>query len=51
VRVRSIAAPIAWPKRRVLAQAHELEAKRRRSGLVKDETELAEFFSGKLPVK
>jgi ATP-dependent helicase HrpA len=35
--------------RRVLEQAHELEAKRRRSGLVKDETELAVFFAGKLP--
>jgi ATP-dependent helicase HrpA len=37
--------------RRVLAQAHELEAKRRRSGLVKDEGELAEFFAGKLPAE
>ncbi len=37
--------------RRVLAQALELEAKRRRSGLVKDEAELAEFFVGKLPVE
>jgi ATP-dependent helicase HrpA len=35
--------------RRVLEQAHELEAKRRRSGLVKDEAELALFFAGKLP--
>jgi ATP-dependent helicase HrpA len=34
---------------RVLAQAHELEAKQRRAGLVKTEEELAEFFSGKLP--
>jgi len=34
---------------RVLAQAHELEAKRRRAGLVKSEDELAAFFSGKLP--
>jgi ATP-dependent helicase HrpA len=37
--------------RRVLGQAHELEAKRRRSGLVKDEAELAEFFTGRLPVE
>jgi ATP-dependent helicase HrpA len=37
--------------RRVLEQAHELEAKRRRSGLVKDETELAVFFAGKLPAE
>jgi ATP-dependent helicase HrpA len=35
--------------RRVLEQAHEVEAKRRRSGLVKDENELAQFFAGKLP--
>jgi ATP-dependent helicase HrpA len=35
--------------RRVLDQAHEIEAKRRRSGLVKDEAELAQFFTGKLP--
>ncbi len=34
---------------RVLAQAHEIEARRRRSGLVKNEDELAEFFAGKLP--
>jgi ATP-dependent helicase HrpA len=34
---------------RVLAEAHELEAKQRRSGLVKDETELAAWFTGKLP--
>ena len=34
---------------RVLAQAHELEAKQRRSGLVKDEGELATFFAGRLP--
>ena len=34
---------------RVLAQAHELEAKQRRSGLVRDENELAAWFSGKLP--
>src|SRR5581483_7325579 len=34
---------------RVLAQAHELEAKRRRSGLVRSEDELAAFFAGKLP--
>ncbi|HEX3894728.1 MAG TPA: ATP-dependent RNA helicase HrpA [Rudaea sp.] len=34
---------------RVLAQAQELEAKRRRAGLIKDEAELAEFFVGKLP--
>ncbi|SRR5579884_2824900 len=34
---------------RVLAQAHELEAKRRRTGLVKSEDELAAFFAGKLP--
>jgi ATP-dependent helicase HrpA len=35
---------------RVLEQAHELEAKQRRAGLVKDEDELVEFFTGKLPV-
>ena len=34
---------------RVLAQAHEIEAKRRRSGLVKEEHDLALFFVGKLP--
>ncbi len=34
---------------RVLAQAHELEAKRRRSGLVKEEEELVAFFVSKLP--
>jgi ATP-dependent helicase HrpA len=34
---------------RVLEQAHELEAKQRRSGLVKDENELVAFFSGKMP--
>jgi ATP-dependent helicase HrpA len=36
---------------RVLAQAHEIEAKRRRSGLVRDEEELARFFAGKLPAE
>ncbi|MBN8727291.1 MAG: ATP-dependent RNA helicase HrpA [Xanthomonadales bacterium] len=35
--------------RRVLAEAREIEAKRRRSGLVRDEDELAAFFAGKLP--
>ena len=34
---------------RVLAEAHELEAKQRRSGLVKDEDELVEFLAGKMP--
>ncbi len=34
---------------RVLAEAHELEAKRRRTGLVRTEDELAAFFAGKLP--
>ena len=34
---------------RVLAEAHELEAKQRRSGLVKDETALAAWFAGKVP--
>jgi len=34
---------------RVLAQAHELEAKRRRAGLVRNEDELVAFFAGKLP--
>ena len=34
---------------RVLAQAHELEAKRRRAGLVRSEDELVVFFAGKLP--
>jgi ATP-dependent helicase HrpA len=34
---------------RVLAQAHELEAKQRRAGLVRSEDELAAFFAGKIP--
>ncbi|HJT98609.1 MAG TPA: DUF3418 domain-containing protein, partial [Rhodanobacteraceae bacterium] len=34
---------------RVLADARELEAKRRRAGLVRGEDELAAFFAGKLP--
>ncbi|RYD14001.1 MAG: ATP-dependent RNA helicase HrpA [Lysobacteraceae bacterium] len=34
---------------RVLAEAREIEAKRRRSGLLRDEQELAAFFAGKLP--
>ncbi|HEX5125089.1 MAG TPA: ATP-dependent RNA helicase HrpA [Rhodanobacteraceae bacterium] len=34
---------------RVLAEARELEAKRRRTGLVRDEDALAAFFAGKLP--
>jgi len=34
---------------RVLAQAQELEAKRRRAGLVRTEDELAAFFAGKIP--
>jgi len=34
---------------RVLAQAHELEAKRRRAGLVRGEDDLAAFFTGKIP--
>jgi ATP-dependent helicase HrpA len=34
---------------RVLEQAHELEAKQRRAGLVRNEDELVEFFAGKLP--
>ena len=33
----------------VLEQAHELEAKQRRVGLVKDEAELEQFFAGKMP--
>ena len=37
--------------RRVLEQAHELEAKRRRSGLLKDDDELAQFFTDKLPAE
>ncbi len=36
---------------RVLAEAHELEAKQRRQGLVKDEEALAAFFAGKLSVE
>jgi ATP-dependent helicase HrpA len=36
---------------RVLAEAQALEAKRRRSGLVKDDEQLALFFDGKLPVE
>ena len=34
---------------RVLAQAREIEAKRRRSGLLRTDEELAAFFAGKLP--
>ena len=34
---------------RVLAEARELEAKRRRAGLVREEEALATFFAGKLP--
>ncbi|HEX7914671.1 DUF3418 domain-containing protein, partial [Rudaea sp.] len=34
---------------RVLEQAHEIEAKQRRSGLVRDEDELVAFLRGKLP--
>ncbi len=34
---------------RTLAQAHEVEAKQRRAGLVRDEQALAAFFSGRLP--
>lgn len=34
---------------RVLAEAHELEAKQRRAGLVKDETALVAWFADKLP--
>jgi len=34
---------------RVLAQAHEIEAKQRREGLLRNEEELAGFFEGKLP--
>ncbi|WP_291213436.1 ATP-dependent RNA helicase HrpA [Dokdonella sp.] len=34
---------------RVLAQAHETEAKLRRSGLVRNDEQLAAFFAGKLP--
>ncbi|MEO8670393.1 MAG: ATP-dependent RNA helicase HrpA [Tahibacter sp.] len=36
---------------RVLAEAHELEAKRRRTGLVRSEDALVEFFAGKLPAE
>lgn len=34
---------------RVLAEAHELEAKQRRAGLVKDDVALAAWYAGKLP--
>ncbi|MBN8481831.1 MAG: DUF3418 domain-containing protein, partial [Xanthomonadales bacterium] len=34
---------------RTLAQAREIEAKQRRSGLVRDEAALAAFFEGRLP--
>ncbi|MET0226632.1 MAG: ATP-dependent RNA helicase HrpA [Dokdonella sp.] len=34
---------------RVLAEAREIEAKRRRSGLLRGDEELAAFFAGKLP--
>ncbi|MGH8173982.1 MAG: ATP-dependent RNA helicase HrpA [Rhodanobacteraceae bacterium] len=36
---------------RVLTQAHELEAKRRRAGLIRGEDEIAAFFTGKLPTE
>ena len=36
---------------RVLAEAQELEAKQRRTGLVKDEDELVAFLAGKLPAE
>ncbi|MBN8888320.1 MAG: ATP-dependent RNA helicase HrpA [Rudaea sp.] len=36
---------------RVLAEAHEIEAKQRRSGLVKDEDDLVAFLRGKLPTE
>jgi ATP-dependent helicase HrpA len=36
---------------RVLEQAHEIEAKQRRSGLVRDEDELVAFLRGKLPAQ
>ena len=36
---------------RVLTQAHEIEAKQRRAGLVKDEDELAAFFDNKMPIE
>ncbi|MDI3262094.1 MAG: ATP-dependent RNA helicase HrpA [Fulvimonas sp.] len=35
--------------RRVLEEAHGIEAKQRRAGLVRDEDRLAAFFAGKLP--
>jgi len=34
---------------RVLEQAHDIEAKQRRAGLLRSEEELAAFFDGKLP--
>ena len=34
---------------RVLEQAHDIEAKQRRAGLLRSEEELAAFFAGKLP--
>ncbi|HEY0230653.1 MAG TPA: ATP-dependent RNA helicase HrpA, partial [Dokdonella sp.] len=36
---------------RVLAEAREIEAKRRRSGLLRGDEELAAFFAGKLPAE
>ncbi|MGF6709963.1 ATP-dependent helicase HrpA [Luteibacter sp. W1I16] len=35
---------------RVLEQAHDIEAKQRRAGLIRSDEELATFFDGKLPV-
>ncbi|MCE5232750.1 MAG: ATP-dependent RNA helicase HrpA [Mizugakiibacter sp.] len=42
-------ADFARANARVLEQAHELEAKQRRQGLLKSEDALAAFFAGKLP--
>ena len=36
---------------RVLAEAHAIETKRRRSGLVRSDEDLAAFFAGKLPLE
>ena len=42
-------ADFARANARVLAQAHELEAKQRRSNLLRSDSELEAFFKGKLP--
>ena len=47
---RSMRADFIRANQRILTQADELEAKQRRSGLIRSPEELVRFFSGKLPV-